>query len=179
VAEGFAALAERAERWFEHEGIASADRHITRTVDMRYHGQNYELSVAVPDGSISKATLQALAAGFADVHRQRYGFVADGDPVQIVTLRVEAIGAVAKAELRAHPAAGPDASGAIAERRPVWLAEAADVVDCPIYAREKLRPGNRFAGPAIVEQMDATTLVPPGWSVRVDPYLNLILEAAA
>ena len=43
VAEGFAALAERAERWFEHEGIASADRRITRTVDMRYHGQNYEL----------------------------------------------------------------------------------------------------------------------------------------
>ena len=164
VAEGFAALAERAERWFEHEGIASADRHITRTVDMRYHGQNYELSVAVPDGPISKATLQALAAGFADVHRQRYGFAADGDPVQIVTLRVEATGAVRKAELRAHPEAGPDASGAIAQRRPVWLAEAGDVVDTPIYARDALRPGNRFAGPAIVEQMDATTLVPPGWT---------------
>ena len=117
VAEGFAALAERAERWFEHEGIASADRHITRTVDMRYHGQNYELSVAVPDGPISKATLQALAAGFADVHRQRYGFVADGDPVQIVTLRVEATGAVRKAELLAHPEAGPDAAGAIVQRR--------------------------------------------------------------
>jgi len=94
VAEGFAALAERGGRWFEHEGIASADRRITRTVDMRYHGQNYELSVAVPDGPISKATLQALATGFADVHRQRYGFAADGDPVQIVTLRVEATGEV-------------------------------------------------------------------------------------
>ncbi len=60
----------------------------------------------------------------------------------------------------------------------MWLAEAGDVVDCPIYARDALRPGNRFAGPAIVEQMDATTLVPPGWSARVDAYLNLILEAA-
>ena len=132
----------------------------------------------MPDGPISKATLQALAAGFADVHRQRYGFAADGDPVQIVTLRVEATGAVRKAELRAHPEAGPDAAGAIAQRRPVWLAEAGDFVDMPIYARDALRPGNRFAGPAIVEQMDATTLVPPGWSARVDPYLNLILEAA-
>src|SRR4029453_11052133 len=56
VPQGFAALGGRAERWFAHEGIASADRHITRTVDMRYHGQNYELSVAVPDGSVSKAT---------------------------------------------------------------------------------------------------------------------------
>jgi N-methylhydantoinase A len=178
VAEGFAALAERAERWFEHEGIALADRHITRTVDMRYHGQNYELSVAVPDGSISKATLQALAAGFADVHRQRYGFAADGDPVQIVTLRVEATGAVAKAELRAHPEVGPDAAGAIVQHRPVWLAETGDTANTPVYAREKLRPGNRFTGPAIVEQMDATTLVPPGWAARVDVYLNLILEAA-
>ena len=65
------------------------------------------------------------------------------------------------------------------QRRPVWLAETGDFADCPIYAREELRPGNRFAGPAIVEQMDATTLVPPGWSARVDSYLNLILEAAA
>ncbi|HZX83124.1 MAG TPA: hypothetical protein VFF19_06135 [Reyranella sp.] len=48
-----------------------------------------------------------------------------------------------------------------------------------MYARDALRPGNRFRGPAIVEQMDATTLVPPGWSVRVDAYLNLILEASA
>jgi N-methylhydantoinase A len=178
VAEGFAALAERAGRWFEHEGIAAADRRITRTADMRYHGQNYELSVAVPDGPVSTATLHALSTGFADVHRQRYGFAADGDPVQIVTLRVEATGTVRKAELRAHPEAGPDASGAIAQRRKVWLAEAGDFVDTPIYGREALRPGNRFAGPAIVEQMDATTLVPPGWTARVDAYLNLILEAA-
>src|SRR5215217_1547663 len=145
VAEGFAALAERAERWFEHEGIASADRHITRTVDMRYHGQNYELSVAVVDGPITKASLQALAAGFADVHRQRYGFVADGDPVQIVTLRVEATGVVRKAELLAHPEAGPNAAGAIVQHRAVWLAEAGDFVDTPVYARDALCPGNRFA----------------------------------
>ena len=145
---------------------------------MRYHGQNYELSVAVSEGSISKATLQSLAASFADVHRQRYGFAADGDPVQIVTLRMEATGAVRKAELFAHPEVGPDASGAVVERRSVWLAEAGDFADTPVYGREALRPGNGFAGPAIVEQMDATTVVPPGWAARVDAYLNLILEAA-
>ena len=64
-------------------------------------------------------------------------------------------------------------------RRPVWLAEAREFVATPIYARDALRPGNHFAGPAIVEQMDATTLVPPGTTARVDAYLNLILEAAA
>ena len=179
VAGAFAALAERADRWFEHEGIATHHRRLARTVDMRYHGQNYELSVAVPEGAIGPATMQALASGFAEAHRQRYGFAADGDPVQLVTLRVEATGTVRKAELKAHPDAGPDASAAIVHRRPVWLAEARDFVPTPIYARDSLRPGNRFAGPAIVEQMDATTLVPPGTTARVDAYLNLILEATA
>jgi N-methylhydantoinase A len=179
VAEAFAVLAERADRWFEHEAIAPAERRLTRTVDMRYHGQNYELSVAVPDGAISPETLRVLMAGFAEAHRQRYGFTADGDPVQFVTLRVEATGIVRKAQLTAHSEAGPDASQAIVQRRPVWLAEARDVVPTPIYARHALRPGNRFAGPAIVEQMDATTLVPPGMTARVDPWLNLILEADA
>jgi N-methylhydantoinase A len=174
LAEGFAALAAQAERWFEQEGIAPADRRLTRTVDMRYHGQNYELGIALPDG----ATMTMLATLFAEAHRQRYGFATDEDPVEIVTLRLEANGVVRKAELETHPEAGPDASAAIAHHRDVWLAETRGVVSTPIYARGRLRPGNRFAGPAIVEQMDATTLVPPGMTVRVDRWLNLILEAA-
>jgi N-methylhydantoinase A len=177
VAEAFATLAQRAEHWFEAEGIAPADRRIVRTADMRYHGQNYELAVPVPDGPITADTIAALGQGFAEAHRQRYGFAAEGDPVELVTLRLEAVGTVAKAELRAHPEAGPDAAKAITGRRPVWLPEAGDFVDTPIYDREALKPGNRFAGPAVIEQMDATTLVPPGMTARVDRWLNLILEA--
>src|SRR5262249_37850126 len=156
--------------------IALADRRINRTADMRYLGQNYELGVALPEGPITAATLQALGDGFAEAHRQRYGFVAAGDPVQIVTLRLEATGVVRKAELMAHPEAGPDAAGAIIQRRPVWLEDAGDFVVTPIYGRADLRHGNRFAGPAVVEQMDATTLVPTGMTARVDQWLNLVLE---
>jgi len=94
LASGFAALGERARRWFDQEGIAPAERRIARTADMRYHGQNYELSVSLPEGPVSADTMRGLAAGFAEAHRQRYGFVAEGDPVQIVTLRLEAIGFV-------------------------------------------------------------------------------------
>jgi len=173
LAEGFAALTAQADRWFEQEGIAPADRRLTRTVDMRYHGQNYELGIPLSDG----ATMATLTALFAEAHRQRYGFATDEDPVEIVTLRLEANGVVRKADLEAHPEAGPDASGAIAQHRDVWLAETKGFVSTPIYARERLRPGNRFAGPAIVEQMDATTLMPPGMTARVDRWLNLILEA--
>ncbi|HUA53336.1 MAG TPA: hypothetical protein VMB81_14285, partial [Candidatus Sulfotelmatobacter sp.] len=77
------------------------------------------------------------------------------------------------------PDAGLDAAGAIDGERTVWFAETSGSVRCPVYDRERLRAGNRFAGPAIVEQMDATTLVLPDMTARVDAHLNLILEFGA
>ena len=178
VAAGFERLAARAEAWFAHEAIAEADRQLARTVDMRYAGQNYELAVPLPEGPVTPASMAALGQGFADAHRQRYGFVADDELVQLVTLRLEATGRVRKAELARHADGGPDASGAITGERDVWFPEAGAFVHTPVYDREKLRPGNRFAGPAVVEQMDTTTVVLPGMHAWVDPYLNLILELA-
>ncbi len=177
VAAAFDELTARADAWFEAEGIAAADRRITRTVDMRYAGQNYELSVALPAGPVAPATLDVLADGFAAAHQRAYGFVAENDPVELVTFRAEATGLVHKAKFRPEPQAGAvPASAAIGERQ-VWLPEAGGLVRCPVYNREELRAGNRIAGPAIVEQMDATTLVLPGVTGRVEPYLNLVLEA--
>jgi N-methylhydantoinase A len=174
----FATLNRQAATWFAHEEIASDARRLLRTVDMRYAGQNYELAIPLPDGPITQKTLDLLAQGFADAHQRMYGFLADNEPVQLVTFRLEATGLVSKATLKAHPLEGPDASHAIQESREVWLAESRDFVTCPVYARDALKAGNRFAGPAIVEQMDATTVVLPGMTARVDAYLNLILEAA-
>jgi N-methylhydantoinase A len=173
----FRTLDAQAQAWFAHEDIPQDARRLTRTVDMRYMGQNYELAVPLPEGPITPKTLEALAKGFADAHQRMYGFLAENEPVQFVTFRLEATGLVSKATLKEHPLVGPDASKAIRERRDVWLAESRDFVSCPVYAREDLKPGNRFAGPAIVEQMDATTVVLPGMTARVDAYLNLILES--
>jgi N-methylhydantoinase A len=167
--DAFAVLTSRAEAWFDSEGIAAGARRIVRTVDMRYAGQNYELPIALQDG---------LAAAFAAAHRRLYGFAADEEPVQLVTFRVEASAMVPKATFTAHDDSGPDASRALTGHRPVWLPEAGGFVDCPIYDRSLLRAGNRFAGPAVVEQMDATTVILPGMTARVEPYLNLVLEAA-
>ena len=72
---------------------------------------------------------------------------------------------------------GPDASAAVIARRDVWLQEAGAFVACAVYDRDRLHAGNRIAGPAVIEQMDATTLVPPGMVARVEPYLSLLLEA--
>ena len=153
-------------------------RRLIRTVDMRYAGQNYELSIALPDGDIGPNTLSALAEGFAAEHRRRYGFAADEEQVQLVTFRVEATGLVPKASFSPAPLTGSDAARAILDHRPVWLPETGAFVPCPVYDRDRLEAGDRFVGPAIVEQMDATTFVPKGMAAQVDTWLNLILESA-
>jgi N-methylhydantoinase A len=174
----FATLLQRADDWCGHAGIATEDRRTLRTVDMRYAGQNYEIGIPVPDGPIGPDTFAILAERFAAAHQRLYGFIADEEPVQAVTFRVEATGLVRKAAFSPLPDAGPDARAAIMGHREVWLPEAMGFVSCPVYDRDRLQSGNRIAGPAIVEQMDATTLVLPGMVARVEPYLNLILEAA-
>lgn len=175
LAEAFQGLEARAAQWFAEEAIAPAARRLRRTADMRYAGQNYEFGIAVPEGLSGPALLAALMEGFAAEHQRLYGFLAEEEPVQIVTARLEATGAVRKAEFRAEPEAGRDATAAVAGARRAWLGGAWREV--PLYARDRLRPGNRLAGPAIVEQMDSTTVVPPGWTARVDALGNLVLEA--
>jgi N-methylhydantoinase A len=172
----FAALRQRADAWFAHEGIAPEGRRVNATVDMRYAGQNYELPVAFPAGAGDEELLASLRGGFERAHRQMYGYIAEEEPMQAVTFRLEAIGAVPKAEIKARPPAAGTAADAITGKRDVWLAEAGGFVSCPVYDRERLGPGHRFAGPAIVEQMDATTVLLPGQSATVDPYLNIIVE---
>ena len=177
VAAAFDGLLEQAAAWFGDEHIPPDARQVIRTVDMRYAGQNYELPIAVPEGRISAATLDALAQAFDAAHRRLYGFVAESEPVQLVTFRVAAAGLVPKAAFQPRPEGPADASAAAIGRRDVWLPEAGGFVACPVYDRDRLLPGHRIAGPAIVEQMDATTVILPGMAGRVEPYSNLILEA--
>jgi N-methylhydantoinase A len=136
-------------------------------------------SAASPDQpATATQTMHSLAAAFAEAHQRLYGFAADDEPVQLVTFRVEASATVPKASFTAQPDAGPDAARALTGYRKIWLPEAGGVTDCPLYDRAALRSGNVIHGPAIIEQMDATTIVLPGMIARVEPYLNLILESA-
>lgn len=172
----FRDLVEQAEAWFAEEGVPVEDQRMARTVDMRYKGQNYELSVALPEGPVAEDTLEALAERFAEAHHQKFGFVAEGEMTQLVTYRLEALGIVRKARVEPQPDGGPDASPAIIGSREVWMPEAGDFVSCPLYDRDRLKAGNVIEGPAIVEQMDTTTVILRGMTARVEPHLNLILE---
>jgi len=162
--------------WFADAGIEANDRRVSLSVDMRYAGQNYELSVPMPPGQVTSATIDGLAAGFAAAHQRLYGFVAEDEPMQLVTFRAEATGIVRKADIRPTADAGPDPCAAEIGRRDVWLRETGAFVSGRLYDREKLLAGNHIEGPAIVEQMDATSLIVPGAAATVDPYLNLLLE---
>jgi N-methylhydantoinase A len=164
--------------WFADAGIEANDRRVSLSVDMRYAGQNYELSVPLPPSTVTRATIDGLAAGFAAAHQRLYGFVAEDEPMKLVTFRAEATGIVRKADIRPTADTGTDPCAAEIGRRDAWLRETGAFVSCPLYDREKLLAGNRIEGPAIIEQMDATTLIVPGATATVDPYLNFLLELA-
>jgi N-methylhydantoinase A len=169
-------LRRRCETWFADARIEANARRVALSVDMRYAGQNYELSVPLPKGPVTPATIDRLGAGFAAAHQQLYGFLAEDEPMQLVTFRAEATGIVRKADVRPSANAGFDPREAEFGRREVWLRETGALVSCSLYDRSRLCAGNHIEGPAIVEQMDATTLIVPGATATVDRYLNLLLE---
>ena len=176
ISAAVAAVTEEAEGWFAAEEIAAAKRGLTRRVDMRYEGQNYELSIALPDGPVTNETLIALRDGFTEAHKRLYGFAVEEERIFCVTFRAEAIGQVEKARLASGALGTEDASRAIIGARQTWYPETGCFTETTLFARDRLRAGMRFDGPAIVEQMDTTTLIPPGVSARVDTTENLILE---
>lgn len=169
---GFDEVVARCTAWFDAEDVAEERRSIRLSVDMRYAGQGHELNV--PAGSA--LDIPALRAGFERIHTQMYGYTVPEEPIQITTFRAEAVASVAKAPIRAFPPASGPVSDAILTTREVYLPELGGFTPAPVYDRDRLGPGHVIAGPAIVEQMDSTTLILAGQTATVDPYLNLIVE---
>ncbi len=163
----FAPLAERAIAEMVAEGIASQEILLERALDMRYVGQSHELTVAEPHD-------EDWAAAFHAAHDQRYGHRHDDEPVEVVTIRVKAIGRGPKPEFQMLPNAGPDSRPAQIGESRVWFSQAGPIPSS-LYDRDLLRAGNRLMGPAVIFQMDATTVVAPNWQAEVDPWGNLLL----
>jgi N-methylhydantoinase A len=161
--------------WLDQEQIPTEDRAIEVNFDLRYRGQAYELPISV-EAILSEAALAEAKASFHQEHKRRYGYDQPFTNVEIVTLRVTAIGIVPTPELPRLPLEGPDAAQAIADRSQVYFDGAWQ--ETPVYERALLRPGNRFSGPALVRQDDCTTVIHPGQDVRVDDLLDLIVTNA-
>jgi N-methylhydantoinase A len=156
----FAQLEDDARAAMIAEGMPAGAITTLRSAGMRYRGQSWDLVVRLP---ARVESLTDLAQRFHAAHEQRYGYRA-ADPVEIVSVRVSAIGRVNKPPLAEWPAAGT-LEAARRERRRVYF-DGRDH-DVPVYVRDRLPRGARFDGAAIVEEMGAVTVVPPGWRVEV------------
>ena len=137
---------------------------LVRSADVRYGRQAYELTVPMRNGTIDRAALEALAADFHVRHRETYGHSNPAERVQLVNLRLSAVGTLERLRLR-HLPERPDR--ARDRTRSVWFRETG-FVDTAVRWRDGLVAGDSLDGPAIVESVDATLVVPPGWRAEVD-----------
>ncbi|HEY7652508.1 MAG TPA: hydantoinase/oxoprolinase family protein [Methylomirabilota bacterium] len=171
VASVYADLEGQARAWLAAEGVAPSARRLTRLADLRYRHQGFELTVPWPERGLD---VDALLARFHARHRQLYTYALADAPVEIVTLRVAAAGRVRRFTL--PPLARRGAAATRPPRRRVHFAGAGWTA-CPCLDREGLGVGGVVTGPAIVEQPDTTTVVPPGHRARVDRVGNLVIHA--
>jgi N-methylhydantoinase A len=176
----FRELEAKAASELAEEGLDPAAAAFERDLDMRYGGQGYELRVSLSGlwrGALDAAALSAARARFDDVHERIHGHAAKEKSAEVVSYRLRVRVSVPKFAPQAQAAQPPAAAPAEAVKgmRAVFFT-AQLPVETTIYDRERLGVGASFRGPAIVEQFDATTVVPAGWRASVDRYGNLILE---
>ena len=155
----------------EAAGIKPEQRTLLRAADVRYRRQAYELTVPLAAGPITRESLDAVATGFHDKHRQTYGHANVDEAVQLVTLRLTAVGRLRALQLGRLPSA---AAAARPRTRQVWFPEIGFAA-CSVYGRNELSAGRHLAGPAIIEALDSTIVVPPAWIATIDPggYIRL------
>ena len=154
------------------EGYAVSDFRWQRSADLRYVGQAYELTVDAPSRSLSREDLAALVEGFHQEHERTYGHMATDEPVEVVNLRT-----TARADASQTRPVSPSLRGVKVEvsRRDAYFGPQWGLLATPILGRSQLTETAQ-SGPLIVEEYDATTVVPPGCAARLDQWQNLVIE---
>lgn len=168
----FGRLEAEALQRLRNEGVADSDILLERSIDMMYQGQWRSLSVPAP---APVGPIADLVAAFHHQHQREYNFRRDEAPVSLYRLNLRAVGTVPKAVLAEHALGG--AMPEPMARRDVWFDGKPHAT--PIWWREDLPAGARFAGPAIVQQLDSTTVLPPGATAEVDRYLNIVIRVGS
>lgn len=168
-------LESQARAWLDGEQVPRDGQRFERAADLRYEHQSFELTCPGGEGPLTAARVEELIATFHTEHRRLYTYDLPGAPVELVTLRVTAVGTLPKRTPPAVTAGSATLDGALVETRPVYF-RGAGFLPAPCYARSRLAPGLVFDGPAIVVQDDATPLIAPGFRARVDHAHNIILE---
>jgi N-methylhydantoinase A len=173
------------------EGVERERARLLRFLDVRYLGQHHEVTVECPaDVVIEEKHLDTIARSFHKAHERLYTYSTPENPLEIMNLRITAVGAVDKAGFESGDTApGSRAGGgtgaetgtqgakdSLKGSRSVYFAEAGGFQDTPVHDRSRLRSGMVIPGPAVIEERITTVIVHPGWTAAVDGYGNVVME---
>ncbi|HLN87761.1 MAG TPA: hydantoinase/oxoprolinase family protein [Candidatus Limnocylindrales bacterium] len=173
----FHQLIERAKTDLHSEGFSEEEIKIEPYLDLRYAGQGYELTVAAPMPPFTKHDLTIMRGRFDTMHEQNSGHKAETEPVELVSLRLISLGLVPQAKLSPGKVTGRKVEAAKTGERKVFFGKEHGMLTTQVYNRDLFEPGHKIAGPAIVEQLDTTTVVQPEQEAIVDEYRNIIIRA--
>ena len=163
----FGEIEKKAKKILQKEGFSPNHIVMERNLELRYLGQSYEL--IVPFHKNFKVILQL----FHQKYQKMYSYSMPDEPVEVVNVHLIAYGLIRKPKFRKIPFTS-SSSDALIDKKMVFFKGNA-WIETPIYSRDALLPGHKINGPAIIEQSDATTVIPPGWNAVVDEFLNLTL----
>lgn len=169
----FLHLTKEGDVMLEKEGIGAGSRTFEWALDMRYDRQNYEITVPLKGMELDETILSAAIEDFHKAHERAYGYRNNEGKIKFVSFRVAAVGMIEKPQLKEYPIDGNAKTPKPFGTRQVLFQGCEDFVETGIYNREDFVPGACLRGPAVIEQMDTTIVIPPNWSVRADGFMNL------
>jgi N-methylhydantoinase A/oxoprolinase/acetone carboxylase beta subunit len=173
----FEELEQQARAQLEEDGVTAEQILIQRVADCRYLGQGYELRVDVDSGTIDETWAQKVRGDFHDIHEREYSRRFEESDIEIPNVRVRGIGLMPPLKVPEveHGDESPDE--ALRYERDAWFRVRGSLEQVPtrFYDRTALRAGNRLEGPAIVNQYDSTTVIPPGLTAHVDRFGNIVI----
>lgn len=173
----FDELFEQGETWFDEEGISADQRYRLRRMDLRYRGQNFELPVELPDNyRFDQSGMEPVIELFHKEHERVYGYRSTDALVEVVTFRLEVSSGGSQVQARRDEVERSQSADAISDIRNACFDPNDGYHPVEVYERSRLSAGDRINGPAIIEQMDTTTVLMPGDVCRVDDFRNLIIE---
>jgi N-methylhydantoinase A len=171
-------LEQRGRFTLETEGYTGAQTRLERYADLRYAGQNSELTIPFEPGALTPERLAQLQEAFAVEHERTYGYRSDGEPVQLMSLRLVARGLTEDTRVPERLSMAADGMPRGASRpahRRAYFGPQHGWIETPLVTRQDLEHG-RHEGPLIIEEYDATAVIPPGCQASLDAWSNIVVE---
>jgi N-methylhydantoinase A len=171
----YSALSERGQEALTRDGFTPVQHNLLRSADLRYQGQEHTVNVPIPGHALAASDIGRIANDFHAAHQAHYGHRMD-DPVEIVTVRVSAVGLLPRPLLPTMSSGTGNTAAARKGSRPVYQSVHDQTIDYTVYDRRRLRYGDTVEGPAIIEEPSSTTILHPGERMTVGQYGELRIE---